>query len=66
MGAIRGAAFGMGIIIASLTIAGGAGLLGWFAGEAAHKYGPVYAGATVLILLLLIGALAGALLFSDV
>ena len=61
MGAIRGAAFGMGIVIVSLTIAGGAALMGWFAGEAAHKYGPVYAVVVVLILLLLIGALAGGL-----
>ena len=66
MSAIRGAAFGVGLIIVFLTVAGGAALLGWLAGEAVHKYGLVYAGATVLILLLLIGALAGALLFGDV
>ncbi len=66
MGAIRGAAIGAGLVIVSLFIAGGAALLGWFAGAVAYKYGPVYGAAIVLILLLLIGGLVGARLFGNI
>ena len=66
VGRLKGAALGMGSVIVSLVVVGGATLLAIVATRVQAEYGPGCGVAIVLGVVLLAGGLLGAELFKNV